>query len=140
QLPIGSEANFKGIVDLVRMKGVVWEDETLGAKYHDVDIPADMKELAAKHRQILVEAAVELDDEALAAFFDGKEPDEATLKRLIRKAVIEGKFFPVLAGSAFKNKGVQTLLDAVVDYLPSPLEVPAIKGVDLKGNEVVRNA
>jgi elongation factor G len=140
QLPIGSENNFKGIIDLVRMKGVVWEDETLGAKYHDIEIPDDMKELAAKYRASLIEAAVELDDVALAAFFDGKEPDEATLKHLIRRAVIEGKFFPVLAGSAFKNKGVQTLLDAVVDYLPSPLDVPAIKGVDLKGNEVVRHA
>ncbi|MCR4281716.1 MAG: elongation factor G, partial [Bauldia sp.] len=138
QLPIGAESNFKGVIDLVRMKGVVWEDETLGAKYHDIDIPDDMKDLAAKYRAILVEAAVELDDVAMAAFFEGKEPDEATLKRLIRKAVILGAFFPVLAGSAFKNKGVQTLLDAVVDYLPSPLDVPPIKGVDMKGNEVVR--
>jgi elongation factor G len=138
QLPIGSENDFKGIIDLVRMKGVVWEDETLGAKYHDVEIPADMKDLVAEHRALLIEAAVELDDVALAAFFDGKEPDEATLKKLIRRAVIEGKFFPVLAGSAFKNKGVQTLLDAVVDYLPSPLDVPPIKGIDPKGNEVVR--
>jgi elongation factor G len=138
QLPIGSENDFKGIIDLVRMKGVVWEDETLGAKYHDVEIPADMKDLVAEHRALLIEAAVELDDVALAAFFDGKEPDEATLKKLIRRAVSEGKFFPVLAGSAFKNKGVQTLLDAVVDYLPSPLDVPPIKGIDPKGNEVVR--
>ena len=135
QLPIGSENNFKGVVDLVRMKGIVWEDENLGAKYNEVDIPEDMKELAAEHRALLIEAAVELDDVALQAFFDGKEPDEATLKRLIRKAVIDGKFFPVLAGSAFKNKGVQTLLDAVVDYLPSPLDVPPIKGTDMKGNE-----
>ena len=138
QLPIGAENDFKGIIDLVRMKGVVWEDETLGAKYHDIEIPADMQEIVAKHRALLIEAAVELDDVALAAFFDGKEPDEATLKHLIRRAVIEGKFFPVLAGSAFKNKGVQTLLDAVVDYLPSPLDVPPIKGVDMKGAEVVR--
>ena len=138
QLPIGSENDFKGIIDLVRMKGVVWEDETLGAKYHDIEIPDDMKDLAAEHRALLIEAAVELDDVVLAAFFEGKEPDEATLKRLIRIAVIKGAFFPVLAGSAFKNKGVQTLLDAVVDYLPSPLDVPPIKGVDMKGNEVVR--
>jgi elongation factor G len=138
QLPIGSENTFKGVIDLVRMKAVVWEDESLGAKYHDEEIPADMQEQAAKYRAELVEAAVELDDTALAAFFDGKEPDEATLKRLIRKAVIQATFFPVLAGSAFKNKGVQTLLDAVVDYLPSPLDVPPIKGVDLKGNEIVR--
>ncbi|MEJ0013187.1 MAG: elongation factor G [Bauldia sp.] len=140
QLPIGSENNFKGIIDLVRMKAVVWEDETLGAKYHDTEIPDDMKEISAKYRAQLVEAAVELDDVALAAFFEGKEPDEATLKRLIRKAVLNSTFFPVLAGSAFKNKGVQTLLDAVVDYLPSPLDVPPIKGVDLKGNEIERHA
>jgi len=140
QLPIGAESQFKGIVDLVRMKGVVWEDEGLGAKYHDIDIPDDMKAQAAEYRQALVEAAVELDDDAMTAYLDGKEPDEATLKRLIRKAVINGAFYPVLAGSAFKNKGVQPLLDAVVDYLPSPLDVPSIKGIDDKGNEVVRKA
>jgi elongation factor G len=140
QLPIGAESEFKGIVDLVRMRGVVWEDETLGAKYHDIEIPEDMQAKAAEYRAALVEAAVELDAVALAAFFDGRAPDEATRKKRIRKAVIEGKFFPVLAGSAFKNKGVQTLLDAVVDYLPSPLDVPPIKGVDLKGNEVLRHA
>ena len=140
QLPIGAEQQFKGIVDLVRMKGVVWDDEALGAKYHDVEIPADMIEQAREYREKLIEAAVELDDDAMAAYLDGKEPDEATLKRLIRKAVLTGAFFPVLAGSAFKNKGVQPLLDAVVDYLPSPLDVPPIKGIDSKGNEVVRNA
>jgi elongation factor G len=138
QLPIGAEAAFKGIVDLVRMVGVVWEEEALGARYHDIEIPPDMREQAREYREKLVEAAVELDDAAMAAYLDGKEPDEATLKRLIRKAVITGAFFPVLAGSAFKNKGVQPLLDAVVDYLPSPLDVPPIKGTDPKGNEVVR--
>jgi elongation factor G len=112
QLPIGSEQNFKGLVDLVRMKGVVWDDESLGAKYQDVEIPADMVEDAKKYREEMVEAAVELDDDALTAFLDGKEPDEATLKKLIRKAVITGAFYPVLCGSAFKNKGVQPLLDA----------------------------
>ena len=140
QLPIGAEGNFRGVVDLVRMKGIVWDDDGLGAAYRDIEIPDDLKEKAAQYRATLVEAAVELDDAVLAAFFDGQEPDEATLKRLIRKAVIEGKFFPVLAGSSFKNKGVQTLLDAVVDYLPSPLDVPAIKGTDLKGNEVERHS
>src|ERR1700719_517247 len=138
QLPIGAESQFKGIVDLVRMVGIVWEDEGLGAKYHDVEIPADMVDQAKEYREKLIEAAVELDDGAMAAYLDGKEPDEATLKRLIRKAVITGAFFPVLAGSAFKNKGVQPLLDAVIDYLPSPLDVPPIKGIDPKGNEVVR--
>jgi elongation factor G len=140
QLPIGSEQNFKGLVDLVRMKGVVWDDESLGAKYQDVEIPADMVEDAKKYREEMVEAAVELDDDALTAFLDGKEPDEATLKKLIRKAVITGAFYPVLCGSAFKNKGVQPLLDAVVDYLPSPLDVPPIKGInpDKPDEEVVR--
>ena len=140
QLPIGSEQNFKGLVDLVRMKGVVWDDELLGAKYHDIDIPADMLDDAKKYREQMIEAAVELDDAAMTAYLEGKEPDEATLKRLIRKAVVIGAFFPVLCGSAFKNKGVQPLLDAVVDYLPSPLDVPAIKGMDDKGNEVIRKA
>jgi elongation factor G len=138
QLPIGAEQQFKGIVDLVRMKGVVWDDESLGAKFHDVDIPADMADQAKEYREKLVEAAVELDDTAMAAYLDGKEPDEATLKRLIRKAVVTGAFYPVLCGSAFKNKGVQPLLDAVVDYLPSPVEVPPVKGIDEKGNELIR--
>jgi elongation factor G len=140
QLPIGSENQFRGVVDLVRMVGVVWDDETLGAKYHDVEIPPEMLEQAKEYRERMIEAAVELDDNAMAVYLEGKEPDEATLKRLIRKAVITGAFFPVLAGSAFKNKGVQPLLDAVVDYLPSPLDVPPIKGIDSKGNEVVRKA
>jgi elongation factor G len=138
QLPIGAEQQFKGIVDLVRMKGVVWDDESLGAKYHDVDIPADMLEQAKEYREKMIEAAVELDDDAMTAYLEGHEPDAATLKRLIRKAVLIGAFFPVLTGSAFKNKGVQPLLDAVVDFLPSPLDVPPIKGIDSKGNEVVR--
>jgi elongation factor G len=138
QLPIGAESSFRGIVDLVRMVGVVWDDEGLGAKYHDIEIPADLADQAKEYREKLVEAAVDLDDDAMAAYLDGEEPDEATLKRLIRKAVITGAFFPVLAGSAFKNKGVQPLLDAVVDYLPSPLDVPPIKGIDPKGNEVIR--
>jgi elongation factor G len=140
QLPIGAEQNFKGLVDLVKMKGIVWNDESLGAKFDYIDIPADMVDQAKEYREKMVEAAVEMDDDAMTAYLEGKEPDEATLKRLIRKAVITGAFFPVLCGSAFKNKGVQPLLDAVVDYLPSPLDVPAIKGVDAKRNEVERKA
>ena len=140
QLPIGAEAGFKGIIDLVRMVGVVWDEETLGAKYHDIEIPADMLDQAKEYREKLVEAAVELDDDATTAYLEGKQPDEATLKRLVRQATIASKFFPVFCGSAFKNKGVQPLLDAVVDYLPSPLDVPAVKGIDLKGNEVERKA
>jgi elongation factor G len=138
QLPIGAESQFKGIIDLVRMKAVVWDEETLGAKYNDVDIPADLLDQAKEYREKMIEAAVELDDDAMTAYLEGNEPDEATLKRLIRKATITGTFYPVLCGSAFKNKGVQPLLDAVVDYLPSPIDVPPIKGIDDKGNETVR--
>jgi elongation factor G len=138
QLPIGAEQQFKGLVDLVKMKGIIWNDESLGAKFDYIDIPADMVDQAKEYREKMIEAAVEMDDAAMEAYLDGKEPDEATLKKLIRKAVISGAFFPVLCGSAFKNKGVQPLLDAVVDYLPSPLDVPAIRGVDDKGNEVER--
>jgi elongation factor G len=138
QLPIGAESQFKGIIDLVRMVGVVWDEETLGAKYHDIEIPAELVERAKEYREKLVEAAVELDDDVMAAYLEGKEPDVATLKRLIRKATIGGTFFPVFCGSAFKNKGVQPLLDAVVDYLPSPVDVPPVKGIDSKGNEVER--
>ncbi len=141
QLPIGSEADFKGIIDLVRMKAVVWEDEALGAKYHDEEIPEALRAQAEEYRSTLIEAAVELDDDVLAAFFDGTMPDEATLHRLIRKAVRDISFIPILCGSAFKNKGVQPLLDAVVEYLPSPLDVEAIKGVDVDtGAEVLRHA
>ncbi len=140
QLPIGAENQFKGIIDLVRMVGVVWDEETLGAKYHDIEIPAELLDQAKEYREKLIEAAVELDDDAMTAYLEGKEPDVDTLKRLIRKATISGAFFPVLCGSAFKNKGVQPLLDAVVDYLPSPVDVPPVKGVDLKGNEVERKA
>ncbi len=139
QLPIGSEQNFKGIIDLVRMKGVVWDDESLGANYKDIDIPADMLDEAKKYRDQMIEAAVEVDDDATTAYLEGKMPDEATLKKLIRKAVITGAFFPVLCGSAFKNKGVQPLLDAVVDYLPSPLDVPPIHGINPdNGEDVIR--
>jgi elongation factor G len=140
QLPIGAENNFTGMVDLVIMKAYIWNNEALGAKFDTVDIPADLVEKAKEYREKMIEAAVELDDAALEAFLEGKEPDEATLKKLIRKAVISGAFYPVLCGSAFKNKGVQPLLDAVVDYLPSPLDVPAIKGInpDKEGEEVTR--
>ncbi len=138
QLPIGAESNFKGMVDLVRMRAYVWHDEALGAKFDDVEIPADLVDQAKEYREKLVEAAVELDDDAMSDYLDGKEPSEETLKRLLRKAVLTGAFYPVLCGSSFKNKGVQPLLDAVVDYLPSPVDVPAIKGVDDKGNEIER--
>ena len=139
QLPIGAENDFKGLVNLVTMKARVWDDESLGAKFDDIEIPAELVDQAKEYREKMIEAAVEMDDDAMAAYLDGKEPDEETLKRLIRKAVLKEAFFPVLCGSAFKNKGVQSLLDAVVDYLPSPLEVPPIKGIDPRnGDEVVR--
>ena len=137
QLPIGSENNFAGIIDLVRMKAVVWDNEALGANYHDEEIPADLVELAAEYRHKLLEAAVELDDDVMSAYLDGKEPDVATLKRLIRKAVVDRVFNPVLCGSAFKNKGVQPLLDAVVDYLPSPADREGINGVDYRTEEEI---
>jgi elongation factor G len=135
QLPIGAEADFHGLIDLVRMKAVVWEDEALGAKFHDEEIPADLKDKAELAHMELVEAAVELDEAAMEAYLEGNMPDEATLKRLIRKAVLTSAFFPVMCGSAFKNKGVQPMLDAVVDYLPNPLDRPAIKGIDFKTGE-----
>jgi len=139
QLPIGSESNFKGIIDLLRMKAVVWEDEGLGAKYHDEEIPADLLDQAKEYREKLIEAAVELDDEVMAAYFDGQEPSFETLQRLIRKAVRQITFVPVLCGSAFKNKGVQPLLDAVVAYLPSPADREGIKGIDMdSGEEIIR--
>jgi len=139
QLPIGSESSFKGVVDLLRMKAVVWEEEGLGAKYHDEDVPANLKAKAEEYRHTLIEAAVELDDEVMTAYLDGQEPDIDTLKRLVRKAVKQIAFVPVLCGSAFKNKGVQPLLDAVVDYLPSPVDRGGIRGHDVHtGKEIVR--
>ncbi len=139
QLPYGVESGFKGIIDLVRMKAVVWEEETLGAAFHDEEIPADLVEQAKEYREQMIETAVEVDEAALEAYLEGTEPDVETLKKLIRKGTCAGTFYPVLCGSAFKNKGVQPLLDAVIDYLPSPLEVPPIKGIDYKtGAEVVR--
>jgi elongation factor G len=139
QLPIGSESSFKGIIDLLRMKAVVWNEEGLGAKYHDEEIPADLKAKAEEYRHILIEAAVELDDDVMTSYLDGHEPDIDTLKRLIRKAVRQITFVPIMCGSAFKNKGVQPLLDAVVDFLPSPVDRGGIKGVDVNtGAEVMR--
>jgi elongation factor G len=141
QLPIGSESALRGVVDLVRMKAIVWENEALGAKYHDEEIPADMREKCEAARNYLVENAVELDDEAMEAYLGGEEPSIETLKKCIRKAVLTGAFYPILAGSAFKNKGVQPLLDAVVDYLPSPLDIPPTPGIDFKTEEpIVRRA
>jgi elongation factor G len=135
QLPLGVESSFAGIIDLVRMKAVKWDDESLGAKFHDEEIPADLLDQAKKHREMLVETAVEVDEAATEAYLEGKEPDQAQLKALIRKGTVTAQFVPILCGSAFKNKGVQPLLDAVVDYLPSPLDVPPVEGIDVKTGE-----
>jgi elongation factor G len=137
QLPIGVESEFVGVLDLVAMKALKWRDETLGAEFDIVDVPPAMQAAAAAARAELVELAVEQDDAALEAYLGGEEPDEETLRRCIRKGTIAGAFVPVLCGSAFKNKGVQPLLDAVVDYLPAPTDVAAIKGIKMGSDEVV---
>jgi elongation factor G len=129
QVPIGSEDSFKGMVDLVKMKALIWSGEELGAKFDEVDIPADLVDLANEYREKLIDAVVELDDEVLEAYFEGTMPDNDTIKRLIRKGTIARVFVPMVCGTAFKNKGVQPLLDAVVDYLPSPLDIPDVDGV-----------
>jgi len=135
QLPIGAEHSFAGVVDLIKMKGVVWEGEDKGATYKEVEIPSELADKAAEFRSAMIEAAVEMDDDAMAAYLDGQEPDADTLRRLIRKGTITGTFYPMMCGSAFKNKGVQPLLDAVVDFLPSPLDREAYKGIDVKTGE-----
>jgi len=137
QLPIGSESSLRGLIDLVRMKAVVWENDGLGANYHDEEIPADMLEESIAARHYMIENAVELDDDAMGAYLDGEEPSVEVIKKCLRKAVLNGVFYPILCGSAFKNKGVQPLLDAVVDYLPSPIDIPPTKGIDFKTEEEV---
>ncbi|HVA15730.1 MAG TPA: elongation factor G [Stellaceae bacterium] len=137
QLPIGVESEFKGIVDLILMKAIVWQDETLGAKFDVVEIPAELADAAAVARHTMLELAVEQDDAALEAYLAGTEPEVEVLKHCIRKGTISYAFVPVLCGSAFKNKGVQPLLDAVVDYLPAPTDVTAVKGLKMGSDEVV---
>ena len=137
QLPIGAESDFLGLVDLVKMKAIIWEEESLGAKFHEEDIPADLVDRAKEYREKLIEAAVELDDEAMEAYLGGDEPSDEKLKSLIRRGTVDSLFVPILCGSAFKNKGVQPLLDAVVDFLPSPVDVPAIKGIDARTEEEI---
>jgi elongation factor G len=129
QLPIGSEADFQGVVDLVKMKAVIWETESLGAKFNYVDIPDNLQEESNKYREAMLESIVDLDDDVMEKYLDGVTPDEEKIKSLIRIGTISSKFVPILCGSSFKNKGVQPMLDAVVDYLPSPLDVPSIKGI-----------
>ncbi|MEP4114989.1 MAG: elongation factor G, partial [Nitratireductor sp.] len=132
QLPIGAESDFAGVVDLIEMKALVWKSENLGAEWDVVDIPADMQAKAEEYREKMIETAVEMDEAALEAYLEGEFPSNDELRRLIRMGTVAVKFFPMFCGSAFKNKGVQPLLDAVVDFLPSPVEVPAIKGIDPK--------
>ena len=135
QLPIGAETELKGVIDLIRMKAIVWDDDALGANFHDEEIPSDLQEAAEDYRKQLVETVVELDESVMERYLDGEDINDETLKSLVRKGTCEVIFFPVFCGSAFKNKGVQPLLDAVVDYLPSPLDVPAIKAIDFKTEE-----
>jgi len=130
QIPIGAEANFKGVVDLIEMKAILWHDETLGAEFSVEPIPADLQKKAEAFRMQLIEVIAETDDVLLEKFLEGETPSIQELKKGIRQATIDLKIFPVLCGSAFKNKGVQTLLDAVVDYLPSPLDKPPVEGID----------
>ncbi len=136
-MPIGEESNFIGMVDVLRGCAVVWKDDSLGAKFEDAPIPDDMKEKAAEYRHQLIEAIVEMDDEAMEQYLGGEEPSLEVLKKCLRKGTIAMKFVPVFCGSSFKNKGVQLLLDAVVDYLPSPLDIPAIKGVKVGTEEEI---
>jgi elongation factor G len=141
QLPIGAENDFAGVVDLIEMKALVWKSENLGAEWDVVEIPADLKDKAEEFREQMIETAVEMDEGALERYLEGVMPSNDELRALIRKGTIEVKFFPMFCGSAFKNKGVQPLLHGVVDFLPSPVEVPAIKGIDPKTEaEIARHS
>ena len=130
QLPIGSESNYEGLIDLVQMKEIIWKEESLGAEFEYREIRDDLKAEAEKYRSELIESAVEQDDEVMEQYLEGNEPDVDTIKKCIRKGVLDQSFVPVLNGTAFKNKGVQPLLDAVVDFMPSPTDVEAIKGIN----------
>ncbi len=137
QLPIGSEAGFQGVVDLLKMKAVIWTGEELGARYHEEEIPAEMKADAEEWRHRLVDVVAGEDEETMEKFLNEEELTVADLNRAVRAGTLAGSFVPVLCGSAFKNKGVQLMLDAIIDYMPSPLDVPPVKGTDLRGEELV---
>ncbi|NOZ32583.1 MAG: elongation factor G [Alphaproteobacteria bacterium] len=137
QLPIGAESDFVGIVDLIEMNALIWHTDDLGAAWDVVEIPEDLQEKAEDYREKLIEAAVEFDEGAMEAYLEGEMPDNDAIRRLIRIGTCKVECYPVFCGSAFKNKGVQPLLDAVIDYLPSPLDVPAIKGIDVRTDEEV---
>jgi elongation factor G len=137
-VPIGAEDKFRGMVDLVKMKGITFDDETMGAKYQEIPIPEHLVDQAKEYRAKLEETVAEIDDEMMHKYLDGKPLTNDELMRGLRKGTLEMKFFPVLCGTAFKNKGVQQILDAVVDFLPSPLDVPPVKGITPKGEEITR--
>jgi len=136
QIPIGLEDQLKGVVDLIAMKGLIWKDETKGAEYEITDIPEDLKEAATAAREKLIEAVASIDDDLMHKYLEGEEISEAEIRKAVRAGTISLKLVPVVTGSAFKNKGVQTLLDAVVDYLPSPLDVRPVEGINPKTDEV----
>jgi elongation factor G len=140
QMPIGAEDQFKGIIDLIRMKAITWKDETKGAEYVEEDIPASMLDAALAARERMIEAVANADDEIAEKYLEGSEVSEAEIRAALRRGCIAIKLVPVVCGSAFKNKGVQPLLDAVIDYLPSPIDIAAVTGTDKKGNEVERKA
>ena len=138
QLPIGAENDFKGVVDLIEMNALVWRNEELGAQWDVVEIPDDLKERAVKYRAQMIDTIVEVDDAATEAYLNGIMPDKDTIRRLIRQGTVNSTFFPVFCGSAFKNKGVQPLLDGVIDFLPSPTDIPAIEGIDVKTEKPIQ--
>ncbi len=140
QLPIGSEENFEGLIDLVKMKEILWKGEELGAKFDEVEIRASLVDAAKKARHNMLEIAVEMDDAVMEKYLSGEEPSIPELKECIRKGTVMFKFVPVLCGSSFKNKGVQPMLDAVVDYLPSPLDIPAVTAIDVKTDKEITRA
>src|SRR3990170_4896128 len=130
QLPVGAEDNFKGIVDLISQKAIIWDESTLGAKFRSEDVPSDMKDLVHEYRDKLIEAAADFDEVVMEKYMDGKQPTEGELKKAIRKGTIQMDITPVICGSSFKNKGIQPLLDSVLEYLPSPIDIAAIKGIN----------
>ncbi|MBM10285.1 MAG: elongation factor G [Magnetovibrio sp.] len=140
QLPVGAESEFLGVIDLLSMKAIIWDDESLGAKYHEEKIPTDLCAQAEKYRERLIESAIEFNDEAMEAYLEGDEPSIETIKKCIHEGTANLKFVPVLCGSAFKNKGVQPLLDAIVDFMPSPTDVAAIKGVRADNDEEIERS
>ncbi len=141
QLPIGAETEFKGVIDLIEMNALIWRDESLGAQWDVVEIPEDMRDQAEEYRELLIETVVEADEAAMEAYLNGVMPDNDQIRALVRRGTIDVKFHPMFCGTAFKNKGVQPLLDAVCDYLPSPVDIPAIKGIDVKTEgEIERHA